>query len=118
MVGAVNAARGQAGLPPVERCASLDRAAQGYADTMAAHGWFEHTGPDGSTLTSRTTDAGYGYAALGENIAAGYTDVASVVQGWLDSEGHRAILLGEYAHLGVGRTGNYWVQDYGSGGTC
>jgi uncharacterized protein YkwD len=118
MLDAVNDARAQAGLPPVAACANLDQAAQDYADTMAAAQWFDHTGPDGSTLTSRTNGAGYNGQALGENIAAGYPDVPAVMRGWMASEGHRANILGGYAHLGVGRTNNYWVQDFGSGGTC
>ncbi|HCF82769.1 MAG TPA: serine protease, partial [Ruminococcaceae bacterium] len=49
----------------------------------------------------------------GENIAYGYRTPAEVVEGWLNSPGHRAnILTGSFTHIGVGynENGNYWVQ--------
>jgi uncharacterized protein YkwD len=125
MIAAVNAERAKQNLQPVTACASLGRAAQGYADTMAVTKHFDHTGADGSTLSSRTKAAGYittgGGWSVAENIAAGYTDVASVMKGWMNSAGHRAnIMAPELRHIGVGwaTNGNYWVQDFGAGGAC
>ena len=54
----------------------------------------------------------------GENIAAGYGDPASVMNGWMNSEGHRAnILNGSFGQVGIGYYtdpnsgyGTYWVQ--------
>ena len=36
---------------------------------------------------------GYSYSTWGENIAAGYASPESVVDGWMNSEGHRANIL-------------------------
>jgi uncharacterized protein YkwD len=124
LLAQVNAERAKAGLTPLTACASLDRAAQGYADLMSSRGWFDHNGPDGSTLSSRARAAGYtsagGAWSVGENIARGQSSVIAVMEGWMNSAGHRAnILNAEYRHLGVGRaSGNYWVQNFGKGGTC
>lgn len=49
-----------------------------------------------------------GWSRAGENIAAGY-GYTSVVQGWIDSPGHRANMLGDYTHIGIG---------YYSGSNC
>jgi len=42
-----------------------------------------------------------GVQAVGENLALGYTSGAGVVDGWMNSDGHRANLLGEWTHQGV-----------------
>jgi uncharacterized protein YkwD len=124
MVDMVNAERAKANLRPVTACASLTRAAQSYAELMSARNWFDHTGPDGSTLSSRTRGAGYNTSGGGwlvaENIAHGHPSVSAVMQGWMNSAGHRANILNPgLQHLGVGKAaGNYWVQDFGSGGAC
>jgi uncharacterized protein YkwD len=126
MLVSVNAERSKAGLRPVAMCASLTRAAQGYADLMAARNHFDHVGPDGSTLGSRTRAAGYTSAGGGwsvaENIAKGQTSVTQVMTGWMNSAGHKANLLAPgTTHIGFGKAVNgstWWVQNFGSGGTC
>ena len=55
-----------------------------------------------------------GFGRKGENIAAGYKSAQAVVNGWMHSPGHRANILSPgFQYLGVGRTGNYWVQIFG-----
>ena len=51
--------------------------------------------------------------SAGENIACGYGTPAAVVNGWMNSSGHRAnILNASYTQIGVGyyAGGNYWTQ--------
>ena len=51
--------------------------------------------------------------SAGENIAKGYATPQAVVNGWMNSSGHRAnILNASYTHIGVGYVagGNYWTQ--------
>lgn len=38
---------------------------------------------------------------VGENVAAKYTTAADVVQGWLDSPGHKENIEGDYTHFGI-----------------
>jgi uncharacterized protein YkwD len=56
---------------------------------------------------------GLSYRTAGENIAYGYTTPQAVVNGWMNSSGHRAnILSASYTQIGVGYVaqGNYWTQ--------
>lgn len=39
---------------------------------------------------------------VSENIAYGFMDAASVLQGWLDSPSHKQAIEGDYTHTGVG----------------
>jgi uncharacterized protein YkwD len=125
MLARVNAERAAVGAAPLTRCAALDRAAQAHTADQAAHNQMSHIGSDGSTLADRAARAGYrGWTALGENVAYGYPNVASVMAAWMNSPGHRAnILSRNYTHFGagyaVGSNGAaYWTQDFGRGGTC
>jgi uncharacterized protein YkwD len=105
--------------------ANLFQAAEAHSQNMADLDFFSHTGQDGSTVGDRAIVAGYDSTFVGENIGVGYSTPASVVQGWIDSPGHRANLLNErYTRLGVGYvflaedTGNenwnhYWTQVFG-----
>jgi uncharacterized protein YkwD len=89
----------------------LGSAAQGHADDMNAHGYFSHTGRDGSSVGTRVTRQSYSWSRVGENIAYGYPDARAVMAGWLSSDGHCANLMNpHYTDLGVGRGGSYWVQ--------
>lgn len=43
-----------------------------------------------------------GASRVGENVAYGYDDAASVVNSWLNSPSHREIIEGNYTHSGFG----------------
>lgn len=43
-----------------------------------------------------------GALRVGENVAYGYEDAASVVNSWLNSPSHREIIEGNYTHSGFG----------------
>ncbi|MFP8962803.1 CAP domain-containing protein [Streptomyces nanhaiensis] len=116
----VNKERAAAGCGPVTANARLTRAADGYSDTMAASGVLSHTGPDGSTMADRVEAAGYAWSNLGENIARGQPDAASVMDAWMNSPGHRANILNcAFEELGVGvhfgDGGPWWTQNFGAG---
>ncbi|MGG4266462.1 CAP domain-containing protein [Peribacillus simplex] len=59
-------------------------------------------------------DAGHvKYKAAGENIAANYVDAVAVMEGWLNSKGHRdAMLNEEFTGLGVGVYKRYYTQNF------
>jgi uncharacterized protein YkwD len=87
---------------------------------MATNDYFSHTAPDGSTFVDRAVAAGYPRnEAGGENIAMGYRTAADVMDGWMDSEGHRANILNcDFAAIGVGLARDsggtpYWTQVFG-----
>ncbi|MCC3777745.1 CAP domain-containing protein [Streptomyces sp. UNOB3_S3] len=114
-----NAERAAAGLRPLGADARLAAAAQAYSADMAARGFYSHTSPEGTEPWDRAAAAGAGHRGIGENIACGQRSPAEVVQGWMDSPGHRAnILKPGFTHLGVGYAGGgpagtYWTQLFG-----
>ncbi|MDQ1007449.1 uncharacterized protein YkwD [Streptomyces sp. V4I23] len=115
----VNKERAAAGCGPVTANDRLTRAADDYSDVMADSGVMSHTGPDGSTMTSRVEAAGYAWSTLGENIAQGQPDAASVMDAWMNSPGHRANILNcSFEELGVGvhvgDGGPWWTQNFGA----
>jgi len=100
----------------------LSRASLAHAADMAQYNYFAHEGRDGSSAADRLTRAGYGWKAVGENIAAGPTTPESVVEGWTNSPQHCANLMApEFREMGVAysvnrasKAGIYWVQVLGS----
>lgn len=120
MVDAVNAERSEAGLDPLTVSDQIMQAAQTRAEELPTY--FSHARPDGTDCFTALTEAGYSYTAARENIAAGQADVASVMESWMNSSGHREnILATDVTEIGVGAvdtTGaqyeNYWVQMFGS----
>jgi uncharacterized protein YkwD len=102
----VNARRAQAGLAPLTFESRLARASAGYAQTLAVHRHFSHTGPDGSTLVDRVTATGFPFnVQIGEVIAWGTQNwpATGVVQAWMDSPAHRdQILEPVYRRAGIG----------------
>ncbi|MFF2774049.1 CAP domain-containing protein [Streptomyces sp. NPDC058052] len=114
----VNAERAKAGCGPLTANATLARAAQGHSDDMAARDFFDHTNPDGDGPGERVTAAGYPWSTYGENIAMGQSTPEQVMEGWMNSPGHRANILNcDFKELGVGVQndgGPYWTQVFGA----
>ncbi|MYZ07519.1 CAP domain-containing protein [Streptomyces sp. SID2999] len=117
VVELVNAERAKVGCSPVELNSTLSKAAQDHSADMAAHNTMSHTGSDGSDPGSRITAAGYQWSAYGENVAYGYATPEQVMDGWMNSPGHRENILNcSYKEIGVGlaQPGDYWTQDFGT----
>ena len=110
----VNAARQDAGLSELELDADLCAAAQARAREIAQS--FSHTRPDGSSCFTILEEFGISYRAAGENIAMGQRTPEEVMDGWMNSSGHRAnILNGTFTSIGVGyyvggAGAAHWVQ--------
>lgn len=108
----VNASRAQAGLKPLAFDAELVDAAGKHSDWMIAQDVFSHTGAGGSSAAGRVTAAGYGWTAMGENIAyiggaeAAVLDEADVRRlhtNLMNSAPHRANLLNPgFTEIGIG----------------
>lgn len=125
VIALTNAQRTQNGLAPLVLDARLSQAAQGHSVDMALNDYFGHAGSNGSTSGQRVLATGYEYRVTAENIAAGHATPEAVVQGWMDSPGHRANILNPYVqNIGVGYhflpndTGvsnyySYWTQVFG-----
>ena len=105
----VHAARQDAGLSELELDADLCAAAQARAQEIAQS--FSHTRPAGSSCFTILEEFGISYRAAGENIAMGQRTPEEVMDGWMNSSGHRAnILNGTFTSIGVG----YYVDGAGA----
>ncbi|MFD7074766.1 CAP domain-containing protein [Nocardioides sp. NPDC059952] len=89
-----NTARSDAGLGPLTRDSALDGLARKWAYKIAADGALSHN-PD---LAEQVPE---GWQGIGENVAMGYPTGAEMHKGWMNSDGHRANILGDYTHIGI-----------------
>lgn len=116
----VNAERQKAGCGPLVPNPFLRQAAYLHSKDMGDNGFFSHKGSNGSTFSQRARQAGYQGSPRGENIAGGYGSPASVMNGWMNSSGHRSNILNcgsdeigvGYYYAGQGY-GHYWTQVFG-----
>ena len=106
----VNAERRDRGLPALRPAKRLHAAARRHARAMVRESFFAHVDPDGTELVDRLRRVRYlpatGRWRAGENIAWGSADLSTpraVVDAWLASPGHRAVLFDRsWRELGVG----------------
>ncbi len=91
-------------LPPLKGVGLLDTSSETHSSNMATRDFFAHCDVDTKTSHGdRMTAAGYFWHAAGENIAAGQTTPQSVMDTWMGSPDHRAIILSTgWRELGVG----------------
>ncbi|HEY8601416.1 MAG TPA: CAP domain-containing protein [Thermomicrobiales bacterium] len=103
------------GCAPLTANILLRNAAQKHAVDMAEHNYFSHTGLNGSGPSDRITAAGYSIRRWAENIAFGYQTPQDVMDGWMNSTGHRANILNcNLTAIGIGYYDSLWVQDFAS----
>ena len=105
--------RTENGLKPLTANWELSRIARYKSEDMYNNRYFDHTSPIYGTPFQMIRDFGLSYRSAGENIAYGYGTPTAVVNGWMNSSGHRAnILNASYTQIGVGYCagGNYWTQ--------
>ncbi len=84
--------------------AKLDASALVKTKDMFAKQYFEHTSPDGKTISDLVGNTGYEYIVIGENLALGnFTSSTDVVDAWMASPGHRANILNtRFTEIGIG----------------
>lgn len=117
VAGLVNVERVKHGCHRVAVNAKLTAAAQGHADDMAAHSYYQHATPDGKDPGTRLTSAGYRWKRWGENIGKGSRDPRTVMAAWMRSGAHRSNILNcAFREIGVGvnmrSNGPWWTQDF------
>jgi uncharacterized protein YkwD len=108
----VNAKRAENGMEMLIWDESLYELASLRAQEIVSS--FSHQRPDGSYVGDVMLGQ-YGLSGCGENIAANYTSVTNLVNGWMSSVGHRENLLSSQFSAGVmacyRHNGNhYWVN--------
>lgn len=101
LLSGTNAQRVANGLPPLQLNATLDRGAADKAADMFAKDYWSHYAPDGTPPWAFFNAAGYQYSYAGENLAKDFDTSAGVMDGWMNSPGHRAnILNSHYTQVG------------------
>lgn len=102
--------------------ALLTQSGSAHSQDMATLNYFSHTSADGRDLADRVNATGFAWNTLGENIAAGYSSVNSVMDGWAASDGHCANLMQpDFTEIGVACVpgtatstyNTYWTMNLG-----
>ena len=111
VVALVNQERAAYGLSPLTLSADLSDGARLKSQDMRDNRYFDHNSPTYGTPFEMMGSLGITYWAASENIAMGYRTAEAVVDGWMNSPGHRAnILSDKYTEIGVGHVDGYWTQ--------
>jgi uncharacterized YkwD family protein len=114
----VNEQRAANGLKPLTANTQLTNTATLKSQDMAKLNYFDHTSPTYGSPFDMMKKYGISYRTAGENIAMGQTTPAQVMQGWMNSPGHRAnILNASFTQIGVGIAKNaqgqlIWTQQF------
>ncbi|HLW64510.1 MAG TPA: CAP domain-containing protein [Gemmataceae bacterium] len=110
-----NEARKKDSLPELKVNARLMKAARSHSANMAKHERAEHE-LDDKKPADRVKEAGYAFGLLGENVAFGQLTPAEVMNVWLKSDEHRAVILDkDYVDVGMAVAKSakgtlYWTQ--------
>ena len=106
-VALVDEARAHAGLPPLAVLPVLRDMGRQHSARMAESGTLHHSLDLRSAVTAHVPD----WRRVGENVGTG-GDVASLHEAFMRSDTHRANVLGDFEHIGVGvvdADGVIWV---------
>ena len=112
-----NAIRTSRGLSELAQNDDMDQLAQLHSDNMVEHNFYSHVDHQGKSPSQCADDSNFEWRRIAENIAqvpwhenvlkCGNTRSAEsisecVVEGWRNSPGHYANMIGEFDQLGVG----------------
>jgi hypothetical protein len=107
-VSFINSRRSSAGLPAVTNSGGLASVAASHSRSMADRNTLGHS----SNLGTKVSSVLPGWLAVGENVGVG-TSMSAVNSMFMESSSHRANILGNYTHAGVGTytgpDGRIWV---------
>ncbi|TCS93146.1 CAP domain-containing protein [Hazenella coriacea] len=112
----VNIEREKRGLKPLTMSSQISDIARKKSNDMKVNNYFDHQSPTYGSPFDMLKQFGVSYKSAGENIAAGQRTAQEVMNGWMNSEGHRANILNpSFTHIGVGSVtggnyGTYWTQ--------
>lgn len=115
VVELTNQEREKQGLDPLEIDEELSKVARDKSKDMADNNYFDHNSPNYGSPFDMMEEYNISYSTAGENIAKGQSTPEEVVDGWMNSQGHREnILNGDFTHIGVGyvEQGNHWTQQF------
>ena len=111
---ALNLTRNLLGLPALAIDLALCEAAREHSQDMERLKFFSHQSPVPGKTTPADRAKLAGTTASGENIYAGQRSGKSAHEGWFHSPGHHKNQMGNFSRVGVGRSGTYFTQMFGS----
>lgn len=123
LVELANADRSAQGLATLTVSPTLTEVARAKAEHMAAHQYFAHTAPDGTTPWHWFKEKNYQFLYAGENLAIDFSESTDVNRAWMQSPTHRANIVGtQFSEIGIatvdgmyqGRPTTYVVQVFGT----
>ncbi|KGP70784.1 CAP domain-containing protein [Pontibacillus yanchengensis] len=116
VVELTNKEREKKGLSKLKAYPELRNVAQKKSEDMVKNGYFSHNSPTYGSPFEMMQNFGIDYKTAAENIAAGQQTPEKVVEGWMNSAGHRKNILNKnVTHIGIGierggDMGIYWTQ--------
>ncbi|HEY9220257.1 MAG: CAP domain-containing protein [Lutibacter sp.] len=110
IVSLVNAHRTSMGLSALSTLNLVSGVADGHTDYMIEVGAISH---DNFAERAQILMEQAGAKTVGENVAYGFSTAEGVVNGWLNSEGHRKIIENpDYTHFGISTDSNTENRNY------
>ncbi|MGE8036312.1 CAP domain-containing protein [Lysinibacillus sp. NPDC093692] len=107
-----NQTRAKFNVAPVRLDTVLTDAAQYHATDMATNAFFSHTNLTGQSPSDRVKMMGYHYPYAAEIIFYGPKNTFEVHAGWMNSSGHRKIIISQdYTVIGTGIAAQKDVAD-------
>ncbi|MBH0228625.1 SafA/ExsA family spore coat assembly protein [Halobacillus sp. KCTC 3957] len=116
VINLTNQERAKNGLPALKANWQLSRVARYKSVDMRDKNYFSHTSPTYGSPFQMMKNFNINYRRAAENIAAGQRTPQEVVNGWMNSPGHRKNILDpNLKQIGVGYAkggsyGHYWTQ--------
>lgn len=102
VIAEMNAYRADKGLPPLVEETRLAQSAADRMKDMEDLGYWAHVAPDGRSPFTWLRKNGYTHAYAAENLASGFETVQVLLEGWMESPGHRDNILSPlYNECGV-----------------
>jgi hypothetical protein len=107
LLSSTNSQRSANGVASFSLNSKLIAAAQAKANDMASRNYWSHNTPEGNPPWIFVSAQGYSYIKAGENLATGFADEQSTVNGWMNSPSHRANMLDPvFSEVGFGYANN------------
>lgn len=118
VIDLTNQERAKQGLSPLKANWQLSRVARYKSRDMRDKNYFSHQSPTYGSPFEMMRSFNISYRRAAENIAAGQRTPEEVVNGWMNSAGHRKNILDpNLTQIGVGYAkggsyGHYWTQQF------
>ena len=110
LLDTINKERVSRKLPALQENSGLTCAATRHSKDIGTRKACTHTGKDGSNPGTRIKACGLKTMGWGEIVACGQKTPQTAVNAWLNSPGHRAIMLSkDYKYFGGNMFNNYWT---------